>query len=215
MQAVVEYSSKQVNRWNNDYICPGPQCSVGDVLQNERLKHSAPDLPLRWEFTYGELKKRGSYPTDGTWYSDTTKGLGAETVTTDSYNRGWETRQVGYTYQDLRNNDLTGAEREVPVRQFEWKTQLGEVYQAKVAGRRFLPLPNGYMRSGISRGPEPQSSILAGLGAPSDPRTVGLNQYNNLPVNPPVIERAPQPRGPVNLPNGGGGGGTACVRRPP
>lgn len=218
MQPVVEYSSKRVNLWNNSYICPGPVCSVGDVVQNVRLKHSAPDLPLRWEDTYGELKKKGSYATDGGWYSGATLGLGAETIVTDSYNRGWESRQVGTTYQDMRNNDLAGAQREVPVNQFEWKTQVGEVYQARVAGKRFLPLPGGYMRKGISRGPEPQSSILSGLGAPSDPRYLGLNPQGNQPYNPDVFDSKTEVKLPPKPKIPGGPGDithdpTPCIRR--
>ena len=38
-----------LNTWNNKYIAPGPVSSVGDVLLGVRLKHSAPNLPLRWD----------------------------------------------------------------------------------------------------------------------------------------------------------------------
>lgn len=56
-----------INRWNNSFIQPGSVGSVGDVHVTPRLKHSAPELPIRWSRTYsGEgALQAGSNVQDG------------------------------------------------------------------------------------------------------------------------------------------------------
>lgn len=56
-----------INRWNNSFIQPGSVGSVGDVHVTPRLKHSCPELPIRWSRTYsGEgALQAGSNVQDG------------------------------------------------------------------------------------------------------------------------------------------------------
>ena len=58
---------KPLNRWSHDYISPGVQGSVGDVLLGVRLKQSAPDLPTRWDpkFSGKKIVALGSNISDG------------------------------------------------------------------------------------------------------------------------------------------------------
>ena len=40
---------RPLNRWDHSSIRPGVVGSVGDVVVTPRYKHSAPDLPLRFD----------------------------------------------------------------------------------------------------------------------------------------------------------------------
>jgi hypothetical protein len=151
MNPIIEYSTKQVNKWNNNYISPGIVGPIGDVNQNVRLKQSTSELPMRWLFTDPQLIKRaGQNVQDGTVSSN--GGLGAETVIEDVYSDMFETRQVGTVYQDLRKNDLTVDSRIMARPQDSWKSQASQVLNARVTGQAFLPSPGGFVGGGVPRG---------------------------------------------------------------
>lgn len=58
---------RPLNRWDYSSIRPGPVGSVGDVLVTPRFKHSAPNLPLRFDpyFRGKNSVFLGSNVTDG------------------------------------------------------------------------------------------------------------------------------------------------------
>jgi hypothetical protein len=58
---------RPMNRWNYDRIQPGAVGSVGDVNMQVRLKHSYPNLPLRFDKQFSGKNEvyLGSNVTDG------------------------------------------------------------------------------------------------------------------------------------------------------
>ena len=58
---------RPLNRWDNCFIQPGKVGSVGDVVMGVRLRHSAPDTPLRYDnfFSHANMIANGANVTDG------------------------------------------------------------------------------------------------------------------------------------------------------
>ena len=188
---------KNVNQWNKNYISPGVVGSVGDVVQNIRLKQSAPDLAPRWEYKKSQLQQKGSGIGDGSVPNNYTGAPSSNTFMTDYYNSPYEEYVVGTNTQDLRPNDLAATTRELGAPQFGWRSTQAVTAKARVMGEKFLPLPNGYPRSGISRGPEPRSTFLVDT-------TVGGKGGMDF-TNPQVSNVQPQlnPNNPMLAPGGG------------
>lgn len=191
---------KNVNQWNKNYISPGVVGSVGDVVQNIRLKQSCPELAPRWEYKRAQLQQRGSGVGDGSVANDYTGAPSSNTIVTDYYESPFEKYVVGTEIQDLRPNDLAATTRQLGAPQFGWRSTQAVTSKARVMGEKFLPLPNGYPRSGVSRGPEPRSSFLADLGSSNGLVTPNVSnvqpQLNpNNPMLPP-LSAAPQPPAP-------------------
>ena len=132
---------------------PGVVGSVGDTNLMIRLKHSAPDLPLRWSANtafsrlpnYGSNVQNGSIPSyfssSGTARLLDTKWNGLFYLIPG--NRHMKTA-TGWKFQDLRANDLYREPIVTSQGDYTWHNQVGDVYRARHAGERFLPLPNGY-----------------------------------------------------------------------
>ena len=170
METLTIRKRKSVNNWNKHYISPGAVGTVGDVIQNVRLKQSAPELETRWEFNRPQLEKRGSAISDGTVASNYTDNFLTNTVVTDYYTSPYQRDVVGVSYQDLRLNDLSPTTRQLGAPQFGWRATQASVNKALVMGKQFLPATRGYPKSGVSRGPEPRSTFLADIASlPQNP----------------------------------------------
>src|SRR5688572_14179917 len=94
---------------NTEIVQPGLVGSVGDALLSVKLKHSAPDLPLRFDpvFSGEEESRVGSYVQDGM------DGGGQPRVHDSNWQSGRSFKVAnGWYYQDLR----------VPDRRFEPQT---------------------------------------------------------------------------------------------
>ena len=144
-----------LNVWDNNSIRPGSQGSVGDVLAQQRLKQSAPDLAPRydsWSSKENEVYY-GSNVQNGTKESFTTTGLAARTVGRKIWrNRGFN-NDIGWVHQDIVPLDRAREPRLASNPQFGWKSQQSRIFKAKVSGENFLPLPGGYGPSGaMTRG---------------------------------------------------------------
>jgi hypothetical protein len=160
MESIIQVTSKRVNQWNNGYISPGPVSSIGDVLQNVRLKQSAPELPMRFLYNDYELEHRGQNVQDGQWFNFTSGGYAAKTVVRDSYNAPYETNQIGISTQELRPTNLASSTRVAARPQDSWKSQAGQTMLSKTTGIDFRPLPHGYPNTGVSRGPQPRRNFV-------------------------------------------------------
>jgi len=126
---------------NTRIIQPGSVGSVGDVLGSVRLKHSAPDLPLRFDPVFsGERESRiGSYVQDG-------MNGGCPAYTKDSNwggGRDFKT-QYGWKKQDLRVEDRRFEALMGEMPRYSWNNKIATVYEAKRRGEMFLPLPGEY-----------------------------------------------------------------------
>lgn len=145
----------RLNVWNKNSIRPGSQGSVGDVLPQQRLKQSAPDLAPRYEEWSSKQNEVyfGSNVQNGTKESFTTAGLGARAVGRKIWrNRGF-TNDVGWVHQDIVPTDRSRETKLASNPQFGWKSQVSRTYKAKVSGDKFLPLPGGYgPTGGVPRG---------------------------------------------------------------
>lgn len=140
----------RLNVWNDNSIRPGSQGSVGDVLAQQRLKQSAPDLAPRYENWSSKANSiyYGSNVQNGTQESFTTTGLAARSVGRKVWrNRGYK-NDIGWVHQDIVPTDRTRETKLAANPQFGWKSQQSRIYRAKVSGENFLPLPGGYGPTG-------------------------------------------------------------------
>lgn len=105
---------RPLNRWDHDSIRPGPVGSVGDALTQVRLKHSNPDLPLRFQGwnSHANEPRFGSNVQDGQWLSHDDNGGPNFTIDTNWGGRRDFRTNVGWRWQDLRAVDRR-VEREL------------------------------------------------------------------------------------------------------
>lgn len=130
---------------NKEVLSPGVVGSVGDTLLSVRLKHSAPDLPLRFDtMTVGPKEKRlGSNVQDGDLKSFDSKGGPARTL--DSNWLGRERRLAhGFKYQDLRAPDKRFEPIHMGAPGYEFDNRIATMYDIRRPGDQFLPLPGPY-----------------------------------------------------------------------
>jgi len=136
----------QLNTWNYNYIAPGPVSSVGDVLLGVRLKHSMPNLPLRYDATFskGEEPRLGSNVTDG-MVGNYITNAGPPTLLDTNWqgNRSFKIRH-GWIYQDLRAVDRTMQPVVGETPDYSWLNRIATNYNARHNGERFLPAPGEY-----------------------------------------------------------------------
>lgn len=137
---------RPMNRWNYDRIQPGAVGSVGDVNLQVRLKHSYPNLPLRFDKSFSGKNEvfLGSNVTDGSHENYDSGGGPARLIDSNWGGRRHFKYREGYIFQDMRAPDkstepLTGATPD-----YSWHNRLATCYNAKRSGDKFLPLPGGY-----------------------------------------------------------------------
>jgi len=199
MEPVVQVTTKRVNRWNYNYISPGPVASIGDPIQDIKLYSSCPDDPIRWKYSARQLQRMGSAVTDGSVMNPFNRGLGATTIINDPYSDDITAYEEGFVLQEVRPNDLAADVRQKPDPQQGWK--------ALTSQSDWSPFSNytgPVVQSGtISRGNEPQTTIAV-------PAVQGVGSPDNL-LNPQGGISAPRAsNGPITLgmgiPTGTGGG---------
>jgi len=171
----MEVLERRLNNWNKTSIRPGPVGSVGDVNNSVRLKHSAPDLPLRWDkqFSGKNEERTGSNVTDGMWYGYSSGGMAARTIQEPlGYRQGFKTA-VGWIIEDVRQLDTTREPKLGSLGDFKWQSQVASVKRAKVTGDLFLPLPGGYSK-GLLGNDIPRGSQIPIIVAESEGKGVPL-----------------------------------------
>lgn len=137
---------RPLNRWDYSRIQPGAVGSVGDVNLTPRLKHSAPDLPLRFqkEFAGKNSIFLGSNVCDGQHVGYDSGGGPARTVDSNwGGRRRFKTRH-GYIMQDLRAPDNMVEPYVGSTPGYSWRNKLAKTVEAKRTGFNFLPLPGAY-----------------------------------------------------------------------
>ena len=138
---------RPLNRWNHCRIQPGNVGSVGDCLVQPRLKHSAPDMPLRFDpyFSHGNSVVNGSNINNGTRTSYASGGGPARTVDSNwGGRRNFKTR-VGWIHQDMRAPDTLHEPLNTGTPQYSWHNKIATAYEAKRTGNMFMPLPGQYL----------------------------------------------------------------------
>ena len=145
-----------MNRWSHDRIQPGPVGSVGDVIPTVRLKHSAPDLPIRWDpWTFGRnAPYLGQNVQDGQWESFEDGGGPPRVSDTRWGARTGFRTNVGWRIEDITDPDKLVEPFVSSLGDYSWRNRVAMTYEARRSGANFLPLPGGYSLSPgeISRG---------------------------------------------------------------
>lgn len=132
---------RPLHSFDNDSIRPGPVGSVGDVVGSIRLKHSAPELNLRFR----KLDPSdGSNVQDGLKTSFTSNGLQARVIDSNWGGRRAFKTSHGWYLQDMRAEDRLHEPYLNSTPQYSWRNKIATTYEAKRTGNLFLPLPGGY-----------------------------------------------------------------------
>lgn len=157
---------KPLNRWDKDSIRPGPVGSVGDVNLQVKLKHSAPDLPQRYEKAFSGKNEvwSGSNISDGQWTGFTSGGRGAITVSRPMQNRAGFKTPVGWMIENILPVDRTRMAKMVPLGQYSWESDKARIYRAKTTGEQFLPMPMGYTKAELPRGSHFPRIVASSIG---------------------------------------------------
>jgi len=157
----------KLNRWDKDSIRPGPVGSVGDVNVQVQLRKSSIDLPERYDPTFSGKNApwSGSNVADGMWYGWTSGGRSATVVSKALPNvqTGGKTN-VGWVMQNITASDRSRDTKVTPLGRYGWDTTVGSVLKAKTTGEMFLPLPEGYQKSGLPRGSQFPRVIAESIG---------------------------------------------------
>ena len=189
MEDIIVLKTKSVNQWNNDYISPGPVAQIGDVMVNEKLKKSCPELAQRFSFQDQSLYRRGAGVQDGYWFNAHNQSLNAKVYPQTFYDSTGQNTVNGVTVSDLRLKDLKADTRMLAAPQFGWKNQKATLLNARVTGQQFLPAADGYSPSGIRRGPQPRVNTLV------DNTEAISTEIKPLTPLQPVVNNAPAPNG--------------------
>jgi hypothetical protein len=142
-----DFVSKRPKQYrDNLFIQPGVVGSVGDVLGQVRYKHSAPDLPLRFDPHFAGKNEifLGANVSDGQKVGYCSGGGPARLLDSN-----WESARSfrkceGWLIQDLRAPDDRVEPFVGSTFDYSWRNKIATVYEAKRTGENFLPLPGGY-----------------------------------------------------------------------
>ena len=174
---------RPLNRWDHCRIQPGNVGSVGDCLVQPRLKHSAPDMPLRFDpyFSHGNSVVNGSNINNGTRTSYASGGGPARTVDSNwGGRRNFKVRN-GWIYQDMRSPDTLHEPINTGTPQYSWHNKIATAYEAKRTGNMFLPLPGPYL---LHPSETPRGGIVPRIvDDESQERDISLN-------NPSAVQQA-------------------------
>lgn len=184
---------------------PGVVGSVGDVLGQTRLKHSAPDLPLRFKYTGSEIQHLGSNVQNGSIANYEGNGI---YQLEDSHWGGRRDFKIanGWKHQDLRAPDKRYESVTAPT--FSSFDNLAHsIFEARRTGDKFLPLPHGYEppQNFQSRGAAPVITAIAGGDFTPQPTSVVTNPIVAAPnatdlrreISAPVVAASYGERGAV------------------
>lgn len=127
-----------------EIFSPGVVGPVGDVLVNTRLKHSAPDLPIRWENTLNQMQRLGANVQNG--YPKNYQGNGFLTDILplgQLMNHNTFKTKYGWTYQDVRAPDKT-YQPEMSQTFGSFDNLRASIINRTRTGIQFNKLPHGY-----------------------------------------------------------------------
>ena len=168
---------------------PGVVGSVGDVLGQVRLKHSAPDLPLRFEYSPEQVEHHGSNVQNGDMLNY--EGNGYYKINDSNWGGGRDMKTaIGWRHQDLRAPD----KRYEPTASFSFSSfdnLQHKVFEARRTGDKFLPVTNGYApeAGSVPRGGlVPIVNAIAGGDFTPQPNSVVTNPVTTY--NPTDIRRS-------------------------
>ena len=136
---------RPLNRWDHSYIQPGWQGSVGDVHCQPRLKHSAPELPIRWEqiFAHENEVFLGSNVQDGQ-HANSSGAMARINDSNWQSGRSFKTRR-GWVIEDIRAPDNLVEPYVSSLGDYTWRDKIATVYEARRTGDQFLPVPGQYI----------------------------------------------------------------------
>ena len=148
---------RPLNRWDNSFIQPGKVGSVGDVVLGVKLRHSAPDTPIRFDnfFSHSNmigitktlllmLLANGANISDGQGEGYMSGGGVARVVNSNWGGRRHFKVRHGWIMQDLRAPDKVHDPTLGEIPHYDWNNKVATTYQAMRTGNRFLPLPGPY-----------------------------------------------------------------------
>ena len=147
-----------MNRWDYDRIQPGAVGSVGDVHCQPRLKHSSPDMPIRWQKEFAGQNEvfLGSNVSDGQ-HVGYDSGGGPSRVMDSNWQSGrsFKTR-LGWVMEDVTAPCVAVEPYVSSLGDYTWRNRVATVYEALRTGDQFLPLPGPYIRSAgeVPRAPQ-------------------------------------------------------------
>lgn len=129
-----------------DFIQPGPQGPVGDVLMRPRFAQSNPDMRMRYDpaFTDKKQLRLGSNVSDGQHKSFDSGGGPARLIDADWWGERDERTATGWVHQDIRATDRTAMPVAGEMPNFSWNNKIATLYKERHVGDMFLPLPYGY-----------------------------------------------------------------------
>ena len=125
---------------------------IGDVHQIVKLKHSCPEMPLRFSQTFATARV-GQNVQDGDSPSYNTGAYGAKTIISAFDRPSNVTTSGGFTYENIIPEDREVIADTIPLPSYSWENSIAQVYKARVTGNAFLPLPGGFKpEGGVPRG---------------------------------------------------------------
>lgn len=211
MMDIVNNRGSEVNhrhKWLYNYTSPGPVGSIGDTNLQVKLKHSSPDMPIRYyaETSHKREQRLGSNVTDGQYVNyDTGSGPGRLIDKTFAGTRDFKIRH-GFRFQDLRELDLSTVPIQGSLPQYSWNNRIATTYKSMHTGEKFLPLPGKYQLpdNEVPRGGS-YPRVTSVIGLPNDVQeSVTRMNYaggmdkagNQIGDNREVKDRIPNPRNP-------------------
>lgn len=186
------YPSKRIQ-----IIHPGPVGPVGDVLCQTRLKHSNPDMALRWEYWNSGVNEifLGSNVQDGYKRSYVSAGGSARTI--ERGKRRMVTRK-GIRVQDININTNMMEPKVGSLGDYDWRNKQATVYESNRTGFKFLPLPYGYE---LPYGQIPRAGGLVSRGVTAVPPYNPI--FGQKPGQPPITGGGSTKPGVPAPPTGG------------
>lgn len=160
-----------LKRKHYEMLSPGAVASVGDVLTQIRLKHSAPDLPIRWGFAGSQLPIMGSNVSDGQHVSYENGGGPATLMDTNWNVKRKKHINHGWKFDELLAPDMVVTPFDKSTPDYSWINKIATVNHAFDSGRKFAPLPGGYTGNGLPRG-----GSVPRITAVDAPEEVQMNQ---------------------------------------
>lgn len=185
---------------------------IGDVHQIVKLKHSCPEMPLRFSSTFA-TSRVGQNVQDGDSPSYNTGAYGAKTIMSAFDRPSNVTTSGGFTFQDIIPTDREVIADTIALPSYDWQSLIAQTYKAQITGNAFLPLPGGFRpeAGAVPRGGAiPQ--IMNGSGDSFTPLG-GSDAFDPNSYYDPVAERN-YATGGVYLQNAPPIGGLAAGQNP-
>ena len=170
-----------MNKWNKNFISPGPVASVGDVLTSVRIKQSLPDMPFAYskQFNPSNEMKRGSNVQDGQWASFSDGGYNAIVKRARLEKEDSFKTVTGWIHQDIIPVDRLQEPKVQPQGQVGWNTQVAAIKTQR--GSPFQELAGGYS--------PPEGVLLRGNQFPRIITPLGERTYDSSSIVGPSSEQ--------------------------